>query len=123
MQICDLPLAFVDSRGVIQNILEGVPIEGVALIISAAGTERSNHYHKEDFHYLFVISGRMQYYERDIEEVFTGSPTIIEQGQMVFTPPMKVHKTVFMQDTILLSLSKRARSNDLHEEDVVRMEF
>jgi len=117
--IVPLDLPFIDQRGLIQNLLN-TPINGVAVIVSNAGSIRSNHYHKTDFHYLYVLSGSMEYYERDLDEEFVGKPLIVNAGQMVFTPPLKVHKTVFLQDTVLISCSKRNRDHDSHEEDVIR---
>jgi quercetin dioxygenase-like cupin family protein len=121
-QIILLPEPFVDERGVIQNILLE-PINSVAIITSKAGTERSNHYHKTDWHYLYVISGSMEYYEREIEEVFAGKPLIVKEGEMVFTPPLKVHKTVFLTDCVLLSMAKNIRDHEHHETDVVRVKL
>ena len=114
---------FIDNRGTIQNLLLS-PVNGVSIITSKAGSVRSNHFHIEDFHHLYVLSGSMEYYERNINE--DGShikPIIIKAGEMVFTAPGKVHKTVFIEDTVLISLSKRPRDHESHEEDVVRIEF
>jgi quercetin dioxygenase-like cupin family protein len=114
---------FVDDRGSIQNLLN-TSINGAAIITSKAGSIRSNHWHREDFHYLYVLSGSMEYYERDVG--ISGelqSPIIVKTGQMVFTPPNKVHKTVFLEDTVLLSFSKRNRDHESHESDLVREEY
>jgi quercetin dioxygenase-like cupin family protein len=114
--------AFEDERGKIQNILL-TNVQGVAIITSKKGTVRSNHWHRTDWHFLFVLEGQMEYYERPIEGEFTGKPLIVKKGEMVFTPPCVIHKTVFTKDTTLLSCSRRKRSHALHEEDVVREEF
>jgi dTDP-4-dehydrorhamnose 3,5-epimerase-like enzyme len=117
-----LDTPFTDVRGTIQNILLS-PINSVAIITSKAGSVRSNHFHKTDWHYLYVISGSMEYYERHVDEASSNNKLIINAGEMVFTPPMYVHKTVFLQDTVLLSLAKNIRDHKHHEEDVVRVEF
>ncbi len=123
-ELVPLDSPFIDDRGFIQNLLN-TPINGVAIITSKAGSIRSNHYHKTDWHYLYVLSGSMEYYERplDPKEDYYGDPVIIKAGQMVFTPPNVIHKTVFLQDTVLLSFSKRNRDHNSHEEDVVREEY
>lgn len=113
--------AFINAAGSIQNILER-PCGGVAIIESKAGAERSNHYHREDGHWLYVISGAMLYYERRVGDVVYPSPMIVRAGQCVFTPPMVEHKTVFPVDTVLLSMSLRARDKASHEADVIRVE-
>ena len=116
---------FVDARGVIQNILLS-PITSTAIITSKAGTERSNHWHRENWHYLYVISGSMEYYERPAgqpSDEITSIPTIIKTGEMVFTRPYYVHKTVFKEDTILLSLGHGIKDHENHEADLVREEY
>lgn len=113
---------FVDDRGKIQNLLN-TPIQGVAIITSKAGSVRSNHWHKTDWHYLYVISGSMEYYERPLESSTETKPALVTAGQMVFTPPEAVHKTVFLEDTVMMSFSKRNRDHVSHESDVVREEF
>jgi dTDP-4-dehydrorhamnose 3,5-epimerase-like enzyme len=115
---------FEDVRGKIQNILLS-PITSVAIITSKANTVRSNHYHKTDWHYLYVVSGSMLYYERDVngEKDPHAQPILVKVGEMVFTSPMKIHKTEFLEDTVLLSLAKNVRDHEHHEEDVVRVEF
>jgi quercetin dioxygenase-like cupin family protein len=113
--------SFVDDRGVIQNLLH-TPINSVAIITSKAGTERSNHWHKTDFHYLYVMDGEMEYWERNIDGSNVKS-RIFKAGQMFFTPPKKVHKVKFIKDTTLLSFSRNVRDHEHHEEDVVREKF
>ncbi len=117
----ELADSFVDERGRIQNIVH-TPINSVAIIESKAGSVRSNHYHKTDSHYLYVLSGKLEYYERHIN----GSNVVIKTygpGEMFFSGPQKVHKVVFLEDTVLLSLAKNVRDHDNHEKDVVRVEF
>ena len=115
--------AFINNIGTIQNLLN-TPINGVAIITSKKGSVRSNHMHKEDFHYLYIISGSLEYFERSIDE--DGSkitPTTYKAGDLIFTPPLKVHKTVFFEDCVMMSFSKRNRDHDSHEKDLVRVEF
>lgn len=122
---CFVPLddPFVDDRGSIQNLLN-TSIHGAAIITSKKGSVRSNHWHKTDWHYLYVMSGSMLYYERGLEENGADiGPYIVSAGEMVFTPPNKVHKTVFIEDTILLSFSKRNRDHVSHESDVIREDY
>ncbi len=122
--IVPLDKPFVDDRGSIQNLLN-TNINGAAIIISKAGSIRSNHWHCRDFHYLYVVSGSMEYYERPVGEPKDPNkkPLLVKAGQMVFTPPKMVHKTIFLEDTILLSFSRRNRDHASHEEDVVREEY
>lgn len=130
--IITLPDPSTDARGVIQNLLEldalDMPVRGVAIITSRARTTRSNHLHRTDSHWLYVLSGSMHYWERSYEDSpdaphpieYMPNPLIVKAGEMVFTGPLIWHRTYFPEDTVLLSLSLRPRDRDSHESDVVR---
>lgn len=112
---------FEDERGVIQNLLL-TPLNSIGIIESKAGTIRSQHYHKIGSHYLYVLSGRMEYSERYIN----GSNVvhrIVGPGEMIFTGPQRIHITKFIEDTVLLSMSKASKEHEDHEADLVRVKF
>lgn len=114
---------FEDARGKIQNLILS-PITSIATITSKAGSIRSNHYHHENWHYLYIVSGSMEYYERDLDASGEDiKPIIVKAGEMVFTSPLKVHKTVFLQDTVMMSFGAGTKDHEHHEEDLVRVEF
>lgn len=112
--------SFVDARGSITNIHVG-PSETVSLIRSLAGTFRSKHYHQRDSHILYVLEGRMVYWERELDGEYS-EPKTVEQGEAIFTGPLLVHQTYFPVNTVLLSMSKLPRDHESHEKDVVRVE-
>lgn len=116
---------FRNEAGEIENLYEGElgPIEGVAIIRSRAGSSRSRHWHRTDWHLLHVLEGEMLYYERAIGSTETPDPVAYRKGQTAFTGPNVEHATHFPVDTILISISLRARGADKHEEDVVRVSF
>lgn len=126
----ELPAAFVDSRGSIQNIIELAaadrPIRGAGIIHSKAGTERSNHWHREDGHYLYVLSGEMHYWEWTATGMLANYAypprefDIFKAGECAFTGPNLWHRTRFPVDTVLLSLSFLPRDHESHEKDLVR---
>lgn len=128
-----IPAAFIDKRGSIQNVIELLssdrPIRGAGVIRSIAGSERSNHWHREDGHYLYVLEGEMHYWERDVFEpngaqivkpVYAGEPEVFLAGDCAFTGPNLWHRTRFPVDTVLLSLSFLPRNHAAHEKDVMR---
>lgn len=123
--VLDAP--FIDERGTIQNLLalpsHGIAIRGVAVITSKAGTVRSNHFHRQDMHHLFVLSGSLEYFERAVGEKEIPEPVVYRAGEMFFTGPMREHAVRFLEDTVLISMSPRARDHGSHEEDVVRVDF
>lgn len=116
----ELPAAHADERGAIQTLVN-FPMKNLSLITSKKGTVRSNHYHLTDWHYMYVLSGAFDYYYRP-----TGSdeaPAVIRvvTGQMVFTPPMEDHATVFLEDTQMVVVSRNPRDQETYESDTRRV--
>ena len=112
---------FINEAGTIQNLLN-CKIGAVAVIHSKSGSCRSNHWHLSNWHHLYIVSGKVKYYERDLD----GNNVIIAEykaGDMFFTPPNKVHKTEFLEDTVMMSFGRDSKDHDNHEKDVVRELF
>lgn len=113
--------SFVDARGSITNIAIG-EFQTCSLIRSLAQTRRSRHWHQKDSHILYVLEGRMLYFERTLDGEYPGEAIIVEQGEAIYTPPLMVHQTFFEVNTTLISLSKLPRDHESHEKDIQRAE-
>jgi dTDP-4-dehydrorhamnose 3,5-epimerase-like enzyme len=102
--------------------------EGAALIESHRDTIRSNHYHLTDWHYLAVVSGRLDYYWRKVSGppgsiMATTQKQTFKSGDVFFTPPRVMHALYFHEHTVLVSLSRNARRHYEHEADLVRSQL
>ena len=115
-----LPEAHADSRGSIQPLVD-LPMKNASLIMSTKGALRSNHYHKTDWHFIYVLSGSFDYYYRPTGSNEEPKKLRIGEGEMVFTPPMEDHATVFLEDCDLLAMSRNPRDQEAYEEDVRRV--
>jgi quercetin dioxygenase-like cupin family protein len=113
---------FEDDRGVIKNLLH-TPIYSVAYITSKKGTERANHWHDNDHHYAFILSGKIEYWERDVEGKEKPQSWLFEAGEMIYTRPKVVHVMKFLEDTVFMTFSKIKKDHDHYEEDVKRVKF
>ena len=112
---------FVDDRGGITRILDSeAPIKSILSITSRKGSIRSNHYHKKDTHYCYVVSGKMEWFEKPVEGGEVES-TILEAGDMIFTPTMTIHAVRFLEDTVFLTFATEARNQADYEADTVRV--
>lgn len=120
IELSQLGETYTDARGCILNLLEQ-SCGGVSIIETKAGSRRSDHWHREDGHWLYVLSGRFDYYERPVGSTEKPAHRTISQGEMVYTGPNVEHATVFPVDTVLLSMSLRPRDHASHESDVVRL--
>ncbi len=117
-----LDTPFINENGSIQNLVLK-SLTSVAVITSRMGTMRANHYHKTDWHYAYVISGSILYFERSVGSTEIPEPRSFKTGEMFFTPPMKEHTMVFPEETTFVTMAKNVRSHESHEADLVRVEF
>lgn len=114
---------FVDDRGAITSILSGdnPDVKSILLITSKAGSVRSNHYHKKDAHYCYIISGKVEWLEKPVAGGVLESQ-ILEEGDMVFTPPMIMHAAKFLEDTVFFAFATESRLQENYEADTVRVD-
>ena len=116
----NIPQIHQDARGEIKNLADGV-ISDIAIITSNKGAVRANHYHQEDWHLCYLISGAMEYFWSNQKEgaEFLSTP-VMSQG-MIFTPPATPHKIVFKEDSVFLSISKLSRISENYEKDTFKL--
>jgi quercetin dioxygenase-like cupin family protein len=99
-------------------------IKSVLIITSKKGSVRANHYHKEDSHYCYMVAGKMEYFEKGIDEDNSKKESaVLETGDMVFSPPLRVHAMKFLEDTTWIVLATKSRKDGAYEEDTVRVPF
>jgi quercetin dioxygenase-like cupin family protein len=115
-----LEVAHTDNRGYIQMLLN-IPTHNVSMITSTKGSVRSNHYHLKDWHYIYVLSGSLDYYYREHGKDLELQKFVAKQGDLIWTPPMEDHATVFLEDTDILALSYLPRDQEAYESDVRRI--
>ena len=120
IELTKLGERYSGNRGEILNLLER-ECGGVGIIWSKAGSRRSDHSHVADGHWLYVLSGKMEYWERPVGSVEKPEHATVNEGEMVWTGPGIEHATIFPVDTVLISMSLRPRDKSHHEQDVVRL--
>ena len=111
---------FVDVRGSIQPLVDSL-MKSAVMIESKAGSLRANHYHKTDWHYCYVISGKIEYFHKKLNSNEKPELIVVEKGHMIFTPPLVEHCMKFPVDTLFLTLSRNPRDQETYESDVVRV--
>ena len=121
---------FVDARGEITMILDdgNTNIASIIMITSKTGAIRANHYHKEDSHYCYMVSGKMEYTEEPVEGG-KRETVIVEASDMVYTPPMAKHAMKFLEDSVLWAFSTKSRiegfgkADGAYERDTVKVKL
>jgi dTDP-4-dehydrorhamnose 3,5-epimerase-like enzyme len=118
---CKLPHGFNDIRGSIQTLIHDHQ-GSVVVITSVPHVERANHYHKEDYHYCYVVSGSITYFERPAGSTEMPKKSVFSSGEMFYTPPMMEHCMHFSEPTIFVTLGGGSRQQNEYENDLVRIE-
>lgn len=119
--ILEIPQVFRDSRGAIFNIADG-QLSDVAIIDSNANSIRANHYHKEDWHLSYILSGAAEYRFKSID-LLSGEPwnsITIGEGDLIFTPSNHWHCFEFLEPTTMVVVSRISRLVNIYESDTIR---
>ena len=116
-----IPQTFTDGRGTIMNIADG-SLGDVAFITSLSGSIRANHFHKQDWHLTFLITGGMNYEWQDTNLEKQKKNTNVTEGQLIFTPPNTPHKMTFTQNSTFIAISRMNRSHEEYSADTIALE-
>tara|TARA_B100000965_G_C19449578_1_gene694602 strand:+ start:340 stop:777 length:438 start_codon:yes stop_codon:yes gene_type:complete len=110
-----------DSRGSILSICD-IPCKNVSIINCKENTIRSNHYHKKDYHIMYVVKGEIDYFYKKIKGDKINYLKV-KKNDLIYTPPMEIHATYFPKNTVLIVSSKNPRDQATYERDTVRVEM
>ena len=110
-----------DPRGDILSIVD-MKIQNVSIITSNAKVIRSNHYHKKDFHFMYVLEGKIDYFFKKINDDRVNYLEVLK-GDNIFTPNLEIHATYFPVTTKLIVSSGFPRDQETYENDTVRVDF
>ena len=98
-------------------------MKSASLIYTKSNQWRANHYHKKDWHFIYVMSGEFEYYFRKTNTKDEIKKKIVKDGQLLFTGPMIDHAMLYTKETKILVVSKNPRDQKTYEEDTVRIDF
>ena len=120
MNVQRIKPSFSDSRGDIIDILKQSVVEYATLITSKKGAVRANHYHKETFQYVYMLSGRM----RVVAQMPGESPSevVLETGDLIVNVPLERHAFEALEDATMLVLTRGPRGGDNYESDTFRLD-
>ena len=108
-----------DKRGSIISLINE-EVNNVSIITCNKNSIRSNHYHLEDWHYIFVLKGSINYFYSNIN-LKKINYKFIKKNQIIFTPPLEFHATHFHEQTSLIVISKNKRNKQIYEKDTIRL--
>jgi dTDP-4-dehydrorhamnose 3,5-epimerase-like enzyme len=117
--LVQIPQQFSDHRGEIINIADGA-LGDVAVIHSNQNSVRANHYHKNDWHLTYVVSGSVIYsWKKKISDNW--EELRISKDQLFYTPPTVIHKMFFEEKTTIIAVSAMSRLSESYEADTIRI--
>jgi quercetin dioxygenase-like cupin family protein len=97
-------------------------VEGsVGVIHCEPNSRRSSHWHRTDWHHLYIVDGCMVYWSRPVGSKEPPERREYRAGEMVFTGPNVEHWTEFPVRTTMVSVSQLHRTHEAHEADLVRV--
>ena|SRR3989344_5452724 len=117
---------FVDERGFISRIVDTdeYPLRAVLYITGKKDTVRGNHFHKTDAHFVYCLSGKFRYSEKDLTKKRSRIQSVIlKPGDVVLSKPGIAHSMKFLEDTVFLAITTEAREQEKYEEDLVRVKI
>jgi len=74
---------FKDKRGWLKKILDG-NFSSCIEVYSKKGSVRANHYHKKDKHFIYIISGEILYFRRDIKKNAKSKVALMKKNDLFF---------------------------------------
>ena len=120
--ILDLPEGYKDTRGIIQPLCD-LNMKSASLIVSQPNSWRANHFHKTDWHFIYVLRGQFEYFFRKTNSKEEIKKKIVKKGELLFTGPLIDHAMIYTEETEIIVLSKNPRDQKTYEEDTVRIDF
>ena len=120
--LVNLPKGYEDARGIIQPLCD-LNMKSASLIVSKPNTWRANHYHKTDWHFIYVLKGSFEYYFKKTNSNEKVKKKIVKKGELLFTGPIVDHAMFYTEETEIIVVSKNPRDQETYERDTVRIDF
>ena len=120
--VINLPKNIEDIRGFIQPLCD-LNMKSASLIYTKPNQWRANHYHKEDWHFIYVLKGSFEYYFKKTNSDEKVKKKIVNKGELLFTGNMIDHAMYYLEDTDILVVIKNPRDQKTYEDDTVRVDF
>lgn len=112
-----------DKRGTLIQLVGG-GYNQINVIHSEQGTERGNHYHRQNREAFYIIRGKLRIsawmVDRESTEILTGSKETAEcgSGDMFEIGPWVLHTFHYLEETVLVSLYDRGVETGDGEMDI-----
>ena len=110
-----------DHRGHIVDVFYDDNIKHITIIKTKPNNIRGNHYHKKTEQRMLILSGKMEYWYKDINDPGEAKMEMILKDEMVFTPINEIHALRFDEDTEFMVFTSGERGGKDYEDDTYRV--
>jgi len=121
--LIDIGPIYEDKRGRILMLLESCQIGSISKIESIANATRANHYHLHDGHFIEVLSGTVELYERPLGSQEKPILKLVKTREIAFTDKLVEHTMFFPEPTIFNCYSLLRRDSANYESETVRFDY
>ena len=114
---------FKDHRGLISDIFYKEKYEHVTYIKTKPNKIRGNHYHKKTTQATLVISGKLEYYYKNIK-LKKIKKIVLKAGDLIVSPPYEIHAMKTLKKSCdFLAFAKGPRGAKDYEKDTFRIKI
>lgn len=110
-----------DERGQIADIFYKHVINHVAVIDSATGALRGDHYHKKSTQHMFITKGSLEYWYRPLDSDEPPRCEVMREYDLISTPPGEVHALRMLEPNQFIVFSEGLRGGEDYELDTFRV--
>src|SRR3989344_3812408 len=120
---------FVDERGGIARVVD---VEGKKFKLNSilrishkkGSPPRGNHYHKKDYHWVYVEEGKIRYSEKPADKPRAKVVSVImKKGDLVLSSPGVIHAMEAVEDSVFWAFTTEKRDQKSYEKDTVRIKI
>lgn len=110
---------FSDERGYICDILTHEVTDSITTIFSRQGAVRGNHYHKDTWQWIYLISGELRYVTKYPDGEVVESH--LTPGAVLLSEPLEIHAMEAISDCHFMVFTRGPRGGEDYEKDTFRV--
>ena len=120
MKRIKLKINFKDKRGSIKDIFYKKNINHIAVIKSAKGALRGDHFHKKTVQYMYITKGELEYWYKNRFSKGKSKMALLKEGDLIMTPRNEMHALKITKNNEFIVFTTGLRGGKDYETDTFR---